>query len=853
MKKAVSLFLTAAVFLSVLGNTRAFAASADAKWSEEVTKDGWIHVVNEDGAELGYHPDSGMGLITEDGLAFKDMAGDGELYPYMDWRLDASKRAKDLASRLTLEELAGLMIHGKVAPSGKSAKDQILWSNKLQANAEKSNSFGIPVNVIAASEPSNTLDWADGLTLAATFDPDLAAERAAVISSEMRALGIHTYLGPMANLATEPRWYKVSDTFGEDPALARDLTKATANGFQSTFSDDGTDIGWGADSINAVLTDWPGAGPSEGGRAGNRWWGSFNVYPGGQFDSHLIPFVDGGLKLPGLTKTSAGVMNSNSIVWEAGSETENLSSAFNYEQNQLLRSYGFDGVVFTNWDVNGALGYGSDVEFFAPHEKILLAILAGTDQFVDMTGTAEVDLVLQALKLGADLIEGNYEASGGGATGEMVEVEYGDENVGDQTGVISADVRVAPNPLDTLLPVLNSAFKITEDMDGEETLRARLEESAVRILKNSFSIGLFENPYLNSKESLAVVSNPDNVELAGATHGRSIVMLKNDGVISKDWAGDKPTVYVPMTLNLSEKSPNHTEGEPHWTVGTKLPVEELEEYFNVITDSVADKLTGVTAEDGTVYASPDDIIRASADDVAKADFILAFMEAPMNGLAEENNGVELSAWYPETSPWDYHFNNIKHIQYYPISMQYRSYRATNDNVRQPSIAGRSIWWFLSEVYGPQASFELESRAYFGQRSNVLNGHELDLLLDVVDAAPKDMPIITVMNAKRGYTFAEFEPDVDAIFIGFDVDYSAFLPLVLGKAEPSALLPIQMPVDMAVVEGNSEDVPRDMKCYVDSMGNAYDFAFGLNWSGVIEDERTEKYGADPLDEPASSPN
>ena len=53
--------------------------------------------------------------------------------------------------------------------------------------------------------------------------------------------------------------------------------------------------------------------------------------------------------------------------------------------------------------------------------------------------------------------------------------------------------------------------------------------------------------------------------------------------------------------------------------------------------------------------------------------------------------------------------------------------------------------------------------------------------------------------------------------------------------------MQMPADMQTVEEQFEDVPMDMKCYVDSEGNTYDFAFGLNWSGAINDWRVEKYG------------
>ncbi len=67
-----------------------------------------------------------------------------------------------------------------------------------------------------------------------------------------------------------------------------------------------------------------------------------------------------------------------------------------------------------------------------------------------------------------------------------------------------------------------------------------------------------------------------------------------------------------------------------------------------------------------------------------------------------------------------------------------------------------------------------------------------------------------------------------------------MDMISGKEEPSALLPFQMPADMLTVEQQFEDVPRDMEPYLDAEGNLYDFAFGLNWKGVIADERVKKY-------------
>jgi len=89
-------------------------------------------------------------------------------------------------------------------------------------------------------------------------------------------------------------------------------------------------------------------------------------------------------------------------------------------------------------------------------------------------------------------------------------------------------------------------------------------------------------------------------------------------------------------------------------------------------------------------------------------------------------------------------------------------------------------------------------------------------------------------------FLEFEKNANAIVVDFGVQGQATLDILTGNSEPSALLPLQMPADMHTVEKQFEDVSHDMKCYVDEQGNTYDFGFGLNWKGVINDARTAKY-------------
>ena len=114
-------------------------------------------------------------------------------------------------------------------------------------------------------------------------------------------------------------------------------------------------------------------------------------------------------------------------------------------------------------------------------------------------------------------------------------------------------------------------------------------------------------------------------------------------------------------------------------------------------------------------------------------------------------------------------------------------------------------------------------------------------IDNTRKAMGDKPIILIVSASNPMVFTDIESKVDGILVEFGVQNSAIVDVVKGTYEPSGLLPLQMPVDMKTVEEQFEDVPNDMTPYVDSNGNVYDFAFGLNWSGKISDHRTKKYG------------
>lgn len=178
-------------------------------------------------------------------------------------------------------------------------------------------------------------------------------------------------------------------------------------------------------------------------------------------------------------------------------------------------------------------------------------------------------------------------------------------------------------------------------------------------------------------------------------------------------------------------------------------------------------------------------------------------------------------------------------KYLPISLQYRPYTA--DTARDPSLAGDVI------------NGQKENRSYKGKSVTASNESDLDLVLNTRAALPADAKLILIVEAtNNAQCFHEIEPSADAILWSWASSGRAFGPaygrILKGEVEPSALLPCQMPKSMEAVEASLEDVPRDVECYTDSEGNTYEFGFGLNWSGVIEDERTKTYRANPLTNP-----
>ncbi|MCC8198861.1 MAG: glycoside hydrolase family 3 C-terminal domain-containing protein [Tannerellaceae bacterium] len=746
-------------------------------------QEGFVLVENDGGATLGYSPASGVKIITKDGLQFKDLNKNGKLDPYEDWRLPVEERAEDLAKRMSVEQIAGLMLYsghqaipamsagfgggtyqGKpLAESGANSWDltdaqkQFLeedhlrhvlvttvqspevaarWNNTMQAFVEGLG-LGIPGNTSTDPRHSATGNaefnagaggdislWPRELGLAATFDPDLIKKFGEIASIEYRALGIGTALSPQIDLGTEPRWYRISMTFGESSQLVTDIARAYVDGFQTSTGSSEIKDGWGYHSVNAMVKHWPGGGPEEAGRDGHWAYGKFAVYPGDNFQDHLKPFTEGAFQLAGKTGIASAVMPYYTISYDRAPDGTNYGNAFSkYIITDLLREqYGYDGVVCTDWGVTNDEGPTPD-------------IFAGKPWGVEELSIAERHYV--ALMAGVDQFGGNNDKG----------------------------------------PVLE-AYQMGVKEHGKTFMRKRFEQSAVRLLKNIFRLGLFENPYLDPAESARVVGNPEFMQAGYDAQVKSLVMVKNkDNTLP---VAGKKTVFVPKVYKPASKNWWGIWTEP--SLDDPVSLDIVRKYYHVTTNPV------------------------------EADFALVFVSSPQSG----NGGYSLAD------------RQAGGNGYVPVSLQYNPYTAVD--AREHSIAAGD----------PVIDPAITDRTYKNKSTRTANSNDLDVLLTTREMMG-DKPVIAVVDVSNPMIFSEFEDKMDGILVSFGNTTQSVLDIVSGKYEPSGLLPFQMPAHMATVEKQAEDVPFDMECHQDSEGNVYNFGYGLNWKGVIQDARTATYG------------
>lgn len=353
---------------------------------------------------------------------FRDLNKNGRMDPYEDPGQPVEARVEDLLQQMTLKEKAGMLFidgigireDGALSESPVSAnnrprpsatmllKDKSMnhfnlwdvpsvealakWHNNIQKLAEESR-LGIPVTI--ASDPRHYFSksiftiaaqgfsqWPEQLGFAAIGDTALMREFADIARQEYLAVGIREALHPSIDLATEPRWARVSGTFGEDAELSARMAKAYIQGFQGTQLN--------ANSVACMTKHFPGGGPQKDGLDPHFEFHRGQLYPGGNFDYHLIPFQ------AAFEAQTAAIMPYYGV--PVGLEYEEVGFSYNKAiiTGLLREKYKYDGVICTDWGLVTDAPMGPNViwparawgvEELSTEGRALRIIEAGVDQF----------------------------------------------------------------------------------------------------------------------------------------------------------------------------------------------------------------------------------------------------------------------------------------------------------------------------------------------------------------------------------------------------------------------------------------------------------------------------------------
>ena len=356
---------------------------------------------NYEQPELNPHSKS---IIEVDGYQFIDLNGNGTLDVYEDWRQDAETRAADLVSQMTAREKIAQMQHptylpradGKIAPylqdyctdygigmllirELNSVEAAATTMNTIQEYAEASR-LGVPV--LVSMDSVHGLSYVSGATvtphnlaLAATRDEELVTKLAEIARDEHIAVGVRMTLSPEADIASEPRWGRVMETFGEDPDLVTQMVTAQVVAFQN--GKDGLNTG----SIVACMKHFPGAGPQMEGKDTSPIISSEET-----LQIHLKPYY------AALEVNVASIMPYYSVPLALDMENSAIGSKATL-QDLLRDEMGFTGIIQTDWGmiwaIQEALGTMTGEEV-SDEEAILIGV---TQSRVDGIGGESIRLI----------------------------------------------------------------------------------------------------------------------------------------------------------------------------------------------------------------------------------------------------------------------------------------------------------------------------------------------------------------------------------------------------------------------------------------------------------------------------
>lgn len=378
-------------------------------------------------------------MLVEGGRYYRDLNKNNKLDVYEDIQQSVDARIEDLLTQMTLEEKAGMMFineapvsqdadpQGRVNLTGPAARMATVvenmnalkmthfniwdipadpsifatWYNRTQEAAEKTR-LGIPITI--ASDPRHHLgknvigmsstgfsQFCEMPGFAAIGDENLVKQFADIVRQEYMAIGIREALHPQIDLATEPRWARISGNFSEDAKLTARLVKPYIMGLQTSDLSSG---------VACMTKHFPGGGPQKEGLDPHFAFQKGQIYPGKNFDYHLIPFE------AAFQAGTAAIMPYYGVPTDQTNENVGMSYNKTIITQLLRKKYKYDGVVCTDWGLISDVPMGPGVvwdarawgvEKLSPAERVYKIIDAGCDQF---GGENKPDLVVQLVKEG---------------------------------------------------------------------------------------------------------------------------------------------------------------------------------------------------------------------------------------------------------------------------------------------------------------------------------------------------------------------------------------------------------------------------------------------------------------------
>lgn len=350
------------------------------------------------------------------------------------------------SDRVGVNVATGAGDNGAVANRG--PEETAVYVNAAQKWAVEKTRLGIPMFMHEESlhgyVARESTSFPQSIALASSFDPEMAQRIFSVCAREMRARGTNMALAPVVDVARDPRWGRIEETYGEDPHICGVMGKAAVLGFQ------GDTLPLGKDKVFATLKHMTGHGEPQNGT---------NVGPA-QISERVLreDFFPPFEKI--VKETNIGA------VMPSYNEIDGVPSHANkWLLTTILRGeWGFKGLTVS--------------DYFAINEMITRHKLVP-----DVTEAA-----FRAIKAGVDI-----ETPDNQAYGKLVD--------------------------------LVKAGRVSE---GE------IDAAVRRILTLKVQGGLFESPYVDAKKAGALTATPDAVALALEAARKSVVLLKNNGLLPLD-------------------------------------------------------------------------------------------------------------------------------------------------------------------------------------------------------------------------------------------------------------------------------------------------------------------------------